>query len=120
MIRTGRGLKSEELNKPKKTQPNLPTREQVLAFIRDNPDHSSRREIGRAFGVRGADKIALKALLKSLERGEDETSGERQETRKRLPHTFVVEVFDVDTEEGEALAHPVDPEFGRQIGRAHV
>ncbi len=101
------------MNKPKKKNPDLPTREQVLAYIRDNPDNSSRREIARAFGVRGADKIPLKAMLKDIMR--DAEDGPSRDAPRRLPASLVVEVFDVDTEEGEALAHPVDPELGRPI-----
>ena len=91
----------------------MPTREQVLAYIRDNPDNASRREIARAFGVRGPDKVALKALLKDIAGGED--TKKHHGPPRHLPSTLVVEVFDVDTEEGEALAHPVDPELGRPI-----
>ncbi len=85
----------------------------MLAFIRDNPDNASRRDIARAFNIRGADKIALKALLKDIARGD--APAERRGPPGRLPSSLIVEVFDVDTEEGEALAHPVDPELGRPI-----
>jgi ribonuclease R len=94
---------------------NLPGREQVLAYIRDNPDNSSRREIARAFGIRGADKISLKAMLKDMNRRDDDP--EAGKSRHRLPASLVVEVFDIDVEEGEALAHPVDVELGRPIIR---
>ena len=103
------------MSKPKST-PALPTREQVLAYLRDNPNNAGRREIARAFRVRGADKIALKALLKDIARDEPATEASEQKgPPRRLPSTLVVEVFDVDTDEGEALAHPVDPELGRPI-----
>jgi ribonuclease R len=104
------------LNKPK-SSPALPSAEQVRAYIRDNPDKTSRRDIARAFGVRGADKLALKRLLKDIVRtdGGDGDGREGKGPPRRLPSSLVVEVFDVDTEEGEALAHPVDPELGRPI-----
>ena len=100
------------MSKPKPS-PALPTREQVLAYIRDNPDNASRREIARAFGVRGSDKGALNALLRDIAGADD--GKKRRGPPRRLPSTLVVEVFDIDTEEGEALAHPVDPELGRPI-----
>ena len=101
---------------PHKPKPGLPTREQVLAFIRDNPNNATRRDIARAFNIRGADKIRLKALLKEvLSEAHGDKSADRRGPRHRLPSSLVVEVFDVDTEEGEALAHPVDPELGRPI-----
>ena len=47
----------------------LPSREEVLAFIAEHPGEAGKGEIARAFGIRGGDKIALKALLKELETG---------------------------------------------------
>jgi ribonuclease R len=98
----------------KKSKPGLPSREQVLAYLRDNPENTSRRDVARAFGIRGADKIALKALLKDIARASDDEETAAPD-RKRLPSSLVVEVFDVDTEEGDVLAHPVDVELGRPI-----
>jgi len=97
----------------RKSTAGLPTRERLLAYIRDNPNNSSRREIARAFGIRGNDKLKLKALLKEI--ASADAPRERHGAPRRLPSSLVVEVFDVDTEEGEALAHPVDPELGRPI-----
>ena len=44
----------------------LPSREQILAFIQSSNDPAGRREIAREFGLRGHEKIALKALLKDM------------------------------------------------------
>lgn len=44
----------------------LPSREQVLRFIEDSPSAVGKREIAKHFALRGADKIALKALLKDM------------------------------------------------------
>ena len=44
----------------------LPTREQILEFVRKQPGKVGKREIARAFGVASADKIGLKALLKEI------------------------------------------------------
>ncbi len=41
----------------------LPTPEAILDWIRTQQTAVGKREIGRAFGLHGADKIALKALL---------------------------------------------------------
>jgi ribonuclease R len=46
--------------------PGLPSREQVLAFVEQSPSPVGKREIARAFGLHGADKIALKALLRDM------------------------------------------------------
>src|SRR3546814_20749200 len=44
----------------------LPTREQVMDFITSSDQPTGKREIARAFGLHGAEKIAFKALLKDL------------------------------------------------------
>ena len=31
----------------------MPTREEVLQFLTDNPDQSGKREVARAFGLKG-------------------------------------------------------------------
>ncbi|KTE22107.1 ribonuclease R [Sphingopyxis sp. H050] len=53
------------MKKPK-PQPGLPSREQILRLIADSPGAVGKREIAKHFGLHGADKIALKALLKDM------------------------------------------------------
>ena len=95
----------------KKGQPAapLPGRDELLAYIEDNPNAASRREIARAFGVRGAGRKLLKNILRSLE--ED---GLVRRGRKRrlaasghLPEVTVVEVVALD-DDGDPLARPLD------------
>ncbi|MBK9431693.1 MAG: VacB/RNase II family 3'-5' exoribonuclease [Sphingomonadales bacterium] len=50
----------------KKRFQGLPTREQILEFIEQSREPAGKREIARAFGLHGSDKIALKALLKDM------------------------------------------------------
>ncbi|PZQ21061.1 MAG: ribonuclease R [Sphingopyxis macrogoltabida] len=51
---------------PRKIQSGLPTRDQIMRFIADSPGAVGKREIAKHFGLHGADKIALKALLKDM------------------------------------------------------
>ena len=51
---------------PKPRPAGLPSRKQILDFITMAPGPAGKREIARAFGLHGADKIALKALLKDM------------------------------------------------------
>ncbi|MGL4542715.1 MAG: ribonuclease R, partial [Polymorphobacter sp.] len=44
----------------------LPTPDQILDFIARTPAAVGKRDIAKAFGLHGADKIALKALLKDM------------------------------------------------------
>jgi ribonuclease R len=54
------------LTKPPKHTPGLPTPKQILAFIENSHEPADKREIAKAFGLRGAEKIALKSLLKDM------------------------------------------------------
>ena len=51
---------------PKRVSPGLPSREQIIDFITRSDQPAGKREIARAFALSGADKIALKALLKDM------------------------------------------------------
>jgi ribonuclease R len=44
----------------------MPTRDQIMAFINASNEPAGKREIAREFGLRGNEKIALKALLKDM------------------------------------------------------
>ena len=44
----------------------LPSRKQILDFIATSDQPAGKREIARAFGLKGNDKIALKTLLKDM------------------------------------------------------
>jgi ribonuclease R len=90
-----------------KTAP-LPTKEQLLAFIRESSVPVGKREIARAFRVSGADRIALKSMLKELERDSavGRNPGRRFGAPGRLPEVTVVQVTGTDTD-GELLAKPV-------------
>ncbi|MBI3451234.1 MAG: RNB domain-containing ribonuclease, partial [Rhodospirillales bacterium] len=95
----------------------LPTKDEVLEFIRTSPIKVGKREIARAFGIKGADKIGLKGLLKDIER-EGQVVRERNEsgrgrTRRfappdAIPKTTMIEIIGLDIDEGEALARPLD------------
>ena len=57
----------------------VPPRDVVMRFIAENPQKASKREIAKAFGLKGEHRVELKALLRSLE--ED---GLLQKNRKSL------------------------------------
>ena len=62
-------------------QSHLPSREELLAFIREHAGKVGTREIARAFGAKNADRAELKRMLRELA---DEGQVERR--RKRLHH----------------------------------
>ena len=42
----------------------IPSKDAILAWISDNPTLTSKRDIAKAFGIKGADRIELKRLLR--------------------------------------------------------
>lgn len=87
----------------------FPTKEQVLAFIQDQDGPIGKKEIARAFNLRGADRIPLKALLKELERdGEvDRGRGRRLAKSGALPEVTIIEIIGPD-EDGDLWGRPAD------------
>ncbi|HMO69628.1 MAG TPA: winged-helix domain-containing protein, partial [Novosphingobium sp.] len=49
-----------------KPAPGLPSRQQILDLIAGSAEPVGKREIARAFGLKGQEKIALKALLRDM------------------------------------------------------
>jgi len=44
----------------------LPTREEVLKYIEENPDRAGKRELAKAFNIKGDARVYLKDLLREL------------------------------------------------------
>ena len=87
----------------------MPTREELVTWLAAQGSEASRRDLARSFGLRGAQRTELRALLKELE---GEGTVERGRSRRvrapgAPPNVGVIDVFDID-EDGEPLAHPVD------------
>ena len=86
----------------------LPTKRQLIDFIQEHPTTPSRREIARAFRLRGADRSWLRETLRELE---DDGLIERKRGRRvgapgRLPSVAVIEVAMID-DDGDVLCKPV-------------
>lgn len=83
----------------------LPTRQQVLDFIAQSTDAAGKREIAKAFGLRGTEKIALKALLKDMaEEGLIDGNRTAFHAMGGVPKVTVLRVVEID--EGHVLAIP--------------
>lgn len=64
----------------------LPTPDEILSFLRDNPGKSGKREIARAFGLKGAARVELKQLLAQMTRdGVLSRRGRRVQAEGTLP-----------------------------------
>ena len=85
----------------------VPTRDELLAFIRDSETPVGKREIARAYGLKGDQRIELKELLRDL-RDTGEIAPDRAKTFRHpeaLTETAVLEIVTVD-DEGHLLAVP--------------
>jgi ribonuclease R len=83
----------------------LPTRQQVLDFIQTSDTPAGKREIARAFGLQGQEKIALKRLLRDMA-DEGLIDGSKSAFHKMGGVAKVTVLRVVTVEEGEALAVP--------------
>ena len=84
----------------------FPSRDEVLRFVRESPGKVGRREIARAFNIRGNDRAALTELLRTLEEeGEIEGRRARRRPAGTLPSVTVLEVDGVDAD-GALSARP--------------
>jgi ribonuclease R len=104
-------------NRPKKTKPkktatksagtpNMPGRDEIMAFVADNPGKAGKREIARHFGITGGARIYLKRLLRDM--ADDGLLEKRQKKLIKtgdLPAVLVVTVVARDAD-GELIAEP--------------
>jgi ribonuclease R len=87
----------------------FPSKEQVLAFIRESEGPVGKREIARAFHLKGADRIPLKAMLKELEKEGQVDRGRKRQLAAAgvLPEVTVVQVIGPDAD-GDLWARALD------------
>ncbi len=92
---------------PEPGRSRMPTKEEIVRFLAETEGKVGKREIARAFNVRGDDRIELKRLLAEMSR-EGAIAGNRKEMKKRggLPPTAVLEIVGRDAD-GELIAEPV-------------
>jgi ribonuclease R len=91
----------------KPPRPGLPGRQQILDFIASSDAPAGKREIARAFGLSGHDKIALKTLLRDMadEGLIDSSPGRAFHQAGGVPKVTVLRIVDID-ESGVAWAVP--------------
>ena len=86
----------------------IPSKSEILDWIAENPTKSAKRDIARAFGIKGAARIDLKKLLRELE-----AEGHLEKRRKtyrdpdRLPPVSVLQVLAPD-DLGDIFCRPLE------------
>ena len=85
----------------------FPTKQQVLDFVREQPGSVGKREIARAFGIRGSDRTRLNDILRELRSdGElDRGRGRRYGEAGTLPKVGVIQITGLDRD-GDPVARP--------------
>lgn len=86
----------------------VPPRDVLLRFIADHPEQASKREISKAFGLKGDARVELKVLLKSFE--EDGLLEKRRKSLVRPGALPPVAVLDITTRDvdGELIGRPAE------------
>ena len=86
----------------------LPTKQDILDWISENPTLTSKRDIAKAFGIKGAARIDLKRVLKDLEsEGHLEKRKKTYRDPDRLPPVSVLQVKAPD-DNGDLYAQPLE------------
>ncbi|GFO82719.1 MAG: hypothetical protein A49_23460 [Methyloceanibacter sp.] len=92
----------------RKTEPRtgLPSKKEILEFLETTSAKAGKREIARAFGIKGSDRIALKSLLREMA-GDGLIAGSRRKLTRpgALPSVTVLEIASRDAD-GEFVARP--------------
>ncbi|MEX3009301.1 ribonuclease R [Hoeflea sp. TYP-13] len=91
----------------------MPDRETILRFVAEHPARSSKRDIAKAFSVRGHDRVLLKGILRDLE--DEGLLARRRKQLVRpgsLPPVTVLDITSRD-DDGYLIARPAEwPEDG--------
>ncbi|WP_071675843.1 ribonuclease R [Nioella nitratireducens] len=86
----------------------IPSKDQILAWISDNPGQTAKRDIARAFGIKGAERIDLKRVLKELEaEGHLEKRKKTYRDPDKLPPVSVLQVLPPD-DLGDLFCRPLE------------
>ncbi|MBI1300879.1 MAG: ribonuclease R [Alphaproteobacteria bacterium] len=86
------------------------SKEKVFDFIRSSPMPVTKRQVARAFGIKGGEnRVALKQILKALEKDGSITKqpGGVYAAPDSLPTVAVIEVHEIDLD-GDVFAKPLE------------
>ncbi|OQP85554.1 ribonuclease R [Rhizobium rhizosphaerae] len=86
----------------------VPPRDVLMRFLAENPERASKREIAKAFGLKGDQRVALKNLLRALE--EDGLVEKKRKALVRPGALPPVTVLDITTRDhdGELIGRPAE------------
>jgi ribonuclease R len=86
----------------------FPNRDAIVAFIRAHPGDVGTREIARQFGLKNADRVELKRILRELaDQGTIAKQGKKISEPAALPTTVMADITGRDSD-GELIATPAE------------
>jgi ribonuclease R len=99
----------------------MPSRQQILDFIAQCDEPAGKREIARAFGLKGTEKIALKALLKDMAE-EGLIDGNRTAFHRMggVPRVTVLRVIAIEDSDPIAVPDNWEPDDATPAPRLRV
>lgn len=102
-------------------QPGMPTRAQILEFLQTSDQIAGKREIAKAFGLQGQEKIALKALLKDMAQ-EGLIDGKKTAYHRMggVPKVTTLRIAEIEDGEPFAIPDAWSPDDGAPPPRIRV
>ena len=86
----------------------MPSKQQIRQWITDNPGLGAKRDIAKAFGIKGAGRIELKRLLREMEGdGALASKGSRYRDPEVLPPVSILVMLEADAS-GDQFAAPME------------
>jgi ribonuclease R len=90
------------------SKPSPPSKQQILAFIGEQSGRVGTREIARAFGLKNADRVELKRMLRELaDEGRVEQRKKKLHHPGTLPQVVLADIGSRDAD-GELIAVPTE------------
>ncbi len=99
--------------KPRQSRSTLPGKDEILKFIKSQPKKVGKRDIARAFKIKGNSKIGLKRLLREMsDEGLIANNRKRLVSSAHLPPVGVL-VIKKQNDDGDLVAEPANWDFDK-------
>ena len=96
-------MNGQPLSPPARLQPAIPSKETLLAFIRERSGNVGTKEVARAFGLKNADRAVLRGLLRELaDEGQIENRRKKYHKPGTLPPVVLCDITGRDRD-GELI-----------------
>jgi len=99
--------------KPRQSRSTLPGKDEILSFIKSQPKRVGKRDIARAFKIKGNSKIGLKRLLREMaDEGMIANNRKRLVSTAHLPPVGVLVIKRLN-DDGDLVAEPANWDYDK-------